>query len=68
MCRVGQQRSSQDMHAVLVKEAQKFCLLSFLKENKGQEVLKCAVDVSNLDEFAISWLVAVCLGGITWEN
>lgn len=31
MCSVGQQRSSQDMHAVLVEKTQKFCLLSFLK-------------------------------------
>lgn len=51
------------MHAVLVEEAQKFCLFSFLKVDKGQEVLKCAVGVSNLGEFAISWRATVCLGG-----
>lgn len=31
MCGVGQQRSGEDMHAVFVEEAKKFCLLGFLK-------------------------------------
>lgn len=35
MCRVGQQRSSQDMHAVLVEETQEFRLLRFLKRKRN---------------------------------
>lgn len=50
LCRVGQQRSGQDMHAVLVEKAEELRLLRFLGNSSKDSFLFHKISVENYAE------------------